>query len=88
MSEAVEAAGRQGEAGEPEEESIGGMPTELLHGTPPYVPRGEDRIVSSGIAPTGGVPVGGATDRVQPDRTIPRTAENVEPHRDPSGGSP
>ena len=29
--------------------------------------RDSDRVTSSGIAPTGGVPAGGAADRIQPD---------------------
>jgi hypothetical protein len=55
----------------------GGAPTgEDLH-----EPRGKDRVITSaGIAPTGGIPVGGAADRVQPDRTIPMSATGAEPN--------
>src|SRR5688572_22748660 len=51
--------------------SIGGMPEEILEGGDVTEPRHKDQIItSSGTAPTGGIPVGGATDRVIPDRSI------------------
>jgi hypothetical protein len=40
-------------------------------------------MTSSGVSPTGGVPAGGAGDRIQPDRTIFRGAEGGNRDRSP-----
>ncbi|MFN3653666.1 MAG: hypothetical protein ACK47B_29150 [Armatimonadota bacterium] len=56
-------------------ESEDHTPEILPEGGNLYHPREPDRIMtSSGEAPTGGIPVGGASDRVIPDRAVREAA--------------
>lgn len=62
-----------------DEEGVDGaeMPGGGPHGADLNAPRSRDRIVtSSGAAPTGGTPVGGASDRVIPSKAVRDAATN------------
>ncbi len=53
------------------------MPGGGPHGADAHEPRSRDRVVtSSGTAPTGGTPVGGASDRVIPSKAVRDAATN------------